>query len=191
MIADIVPRGARAASPRAGAASRVRAQASSARLCTRVVRPLVSSPGRRASSAASATGDQQPRAAVGQDVLHLAGLEVPVDRAPQRTQPARDQHDLQRFWTIGQQQRDDVAFTEAGRSQRARGLQDPLVERLAVDALAIELDGRFHAGHSDGRSGTTKRPRRDSAEAVGLCIDAGHTASLQRLDRRGAHGLTV
>ena len=62
--------------------------------------------------------DKHPRPAVVQDVLHLIGPEMPVDRAPLGTQPSRRQHQLQHLRAVAHQQCKHVAGFQTGGSTR-------------------------------------------------------------------------
>jgi hypothetical protein len=93
-------------------------------------------------------GDEELRAAVGQDVAQLVGLEVPVDRAPGGAEPTRREHQLERERAVAQHQRDDVALADPVPLQRRGRAQRALEEVLGVLAAVLEHDGRFHRGSS-------------------------------------------
>ena len=88
--------------------------------------------------------DQHLRLAVDQDVPHLGRLEVPVDRAPARAQPARGQHQLEHDGLVAQHHGDDLALRQSAVPERGGGADIPPEESLAGVGHAIELKRRLH-----------------------------------------------
>ena len=93
-----------------------------------------------------ALGNEHLGAAVGKDVVHLVGLEMPIDRAPQRADPARGQHHFQGQRPVAQHQRDAVALTHAGRAQCARSPQGSGMKHVSFNGLALKMQRRGHGG---------------------------------------------
>ncbi len=90
-------------------------------------------------------GNEQLGAAVGEDVLQLVVLEVPVDRTPGGTQPTRRQHQLDHVRRVAQHQRHRVGRGDAQCLQRRSRAQHAVEQHVGFDRAAFEDQRGSHA----------------------------------------------